>query len=112
MKFHRPSTRRCRSSRSRIPASCRGCNSAARISCPQRTDGKYLADFTMPSWRKTKNRLSVVRACDRHISDAELAAYRAYPETFFGEIRRPTRHAKTLVDLCDFFYETYKNTPR
>jgi hypothetical protein len=46
------------------------------------------------------------------ISDAELAAYRAYPETFFGEVRQPTRHAKTLVDWCDFFYETYKNTPR
>jgi hypothetical protein len=26
--------------------------------------------------------------------------------------RRPTGHAKTLVDLCDFFYETCKNTPR
>ncbi len=46
------------------------------------------------------------------ISDAELAAYRAYPETFFGEIRQPTQHATTLVDWCDFFYETYKNTPR
>jgi hypothetical protein len=46
------------------------------------------------------------------LSDAELAAYRAYPETFFGQIRQPTRRAETLVDLCDFFYETYKNTPR
>ena len=46
------------------------------------------------------------------ISDVELAAYRAYPDTFFGEIRQPTRHAKTLVDWCDFFYETYKNTSR
>jgi hypothetical protein len=46
------------------------------------------------------------------ISDAELAAYRRYPETFFGEVREPSRHAKTLVDLCDFFYETYKNTTR
>jgi hypothetical protein len=46
------------------------------------------------------------------ISDAELAAYRHYPETFFGEIREPTRHAKTVVEFCDFFYETYKNTSR
>jgi hypothetical protein len=46
------------------------------------------------------------------ISDAELAAYRRYPDTFFGEVRQATRHAKTLVDWCDFFYETYKNTPR
>jgi hypothetical protein len=46
------------------------------------------------------------------ISDAELAAYRAYPDMFFGEVRQPARHAKTLVDWCDFFYETYKSTPR
>jgi hypothetical protein len=46
------------------------------------------------------------------ISDAELAAYKHYPETFFGEVRDPTRLAKSLVDWCDFFYETYKHTPR
>lgn len=46
------------------------------------------------------------------ISDAELAAYRHYPDTFFGEVRQPARHAETLVDWCDFFYETYKNTQR
>jgi hypothetical protein len=46
------------------------------------------------------------------ISDAELAAYRRYPDTFFGEVRERSRHVKSLVDLCHFFYETYKNTPR
>src|SRR6202048_4263491 len=46
------------------------------------------------------------------ISDAELAAHKHYPETFFGEVRDPTRLAKSLVDWCDFFYETYKHTPR
>lgn len=46
------------------------------------------------------------------ISDAELSAYRRYPETFFGEIRKPGGKANTLVELCDFFYETYKNMPR
>jgi hypothetical protein len=46
------------------------------------------------------------------ISDAELAAYRSYPDTFFGEVREPSRKVKSLVDFCDFFYETYKNTPR
>ena len=46
------------------------------------------------------------------ITDEELAAYRHYPDTFFGEVGEPPRHAKTLVDFCDFFYETYKNTPR
>jgi hypothetical protein len=46
------------------------------------------------------------------ISDDELAAYKRYPDTFFGEVRHPGYHAKTLVDLCDFFYETYKDTAR
>jgi hypothetical protein len=46
------------------------------------------------------------------ISDAELAAYKRYPETFFGEVQHPTRHVKTLVDWCDAFYDTYKHTPR
>ncbi len=39
------------------------------------------------------------------ISDAELSAYRRYPETFFGEIRKPSGQANTLIELCDFFYE-------
>jgi hypothetical protein len=46
------------------------------------------------------------------ISDAELEAYRHYPDTFFGEVRKPSRHVKSLVDFCDFFYETYKDAPR
>lgn len=33
-------------------------------------------------------------------------------ETFFGEIRKPGGKASTLVEFCDFFYETYKNTSR
>ena len=39
------------------------------------------------------------------ISDAELSAYRRYPETFFGEIRKPSGQANTLIELCDFFYQ-------
>jgi hypothetical protein len=45
--------------------------------------------------------VSIVVSCP--LSDAEFAASQAYPETFFGEIRQPTRRAETLVDLCDFF---------
>lgn len=46
------------------------------------------------------------------ISDAELQAYRRYPDTFFGEVRQPSRRRDTLVDFRDFFYETYKDTPQ
>jgi hypothetical protein len=46
------------------------------------------------------------------ISDAELAAYRKHPDTFFGEVRHVGARAETFLDLCDFFYASYKNTPR
>ncbi len=42
------------------------------------------------------------------ISDTELAAYRRFPETFFGEIRAVNRQATTIEDLCDFFFENHK----
>jgi hypothetical protein len=46
------------------------------------------------------------------VSDAELAAYRRYPDTFFGEVRQPLRRWNTLVELCNFFYESHKDTSR
>jgi hypothetical protein len=45
------------------------------------------------------------------LSDDEVAAYKKHPETFFGELRRPTPRAETFTELCDFFYESYKATP-
>ena len=46
------------------------------------------------------------------ISEAELAAYRRHPETFFGEVRRPPRHCSSFIEFCDFFYEAYQNSDR
>jgi hypothetical protein len=46
------------------------------------------------------------------MSDAEVAAYKRHPETFFGEVRRPSKQATSFVDLCDFFYEAYQKTDR
>src|SRR6202521_4089914 len=46
------------------------------------------------------------------ISDAELEAYRKYPETFFGEVRWVPRQLKSYIDHCDFFYEANKDTSR
>jgi hypothetical protein len=57
-----------------------------------------------------QNGIHVMASCP--ISDAELEAYRKYPETFFGEVRDGPNNPKTLVEWCDFFYETYKNTSR
>lgn len=46
----------------------------------------------------------------RPISKAELAALPALRCTFFGEVRQPGGHCRTLVDWWAFFYETYKDT--
>jgi hypothetical protein len=47
------------------------------------------------------------------LTDDELEAYNSYPETFFGEIdHNAKRVCKDLVDLYDFFYETYRRTPK
>jgi len=45
------------------------------------------------------------------LSDAELAARRRHPDTFFGEVSR-NRKAETVLDLYDFFLETYIRTPK
>jgi hypothetical protein len=42
----------------------------------------------------------------------ELAEYRRYPDTFFGEVLKPARNCDTLVEFCDFLFETYRHTPR
>jgi hypothetical protein len=46
------------------------------------------------------------------LSDAELAAYRAHPETFFGEYRKIGKNTKDPMELFEFIYESYKKTPR
>jgi hypothetical protein len=46
------------------------------------------------------------------LTDEEFAAWRRYPDTFFGEVRRVGKKIENRLELCEFFYETYKNTPR
>jgi hypothetical protein len=45
------------------------------------------------------------------LSDAELAAWKRHPDTFFGEVSR-NRESKTVLDLYDFFMESYTKTPK
>jgi hypothetical protein len=43
----------------------------------------------------------------------ELADYERHPETYFGAgNQKPTRTAETAMDLFDFFFDGYKETPR
>lgn len=46
------------------------------------------------------------------LTDEELAAWRRHPETFFGEVRHVGKKVENWLELCEFFYESYKNTPR
>jgi SEC-C motif len=46
------------------------------------------------------------------LTDAEFAAWKRHPETFFGEIRQHSRKAENWLELAKFFYETYQHTPR
>lgn len=46
------------------------------------------------------------------ISDEELAAWRRYPETFFGEVRDHNPPSKSPLDLYDFFHKSLLKTPK
>ena len=45
------------------------------------------------------------------LTDVEMAAYKAYPETFFGEMSRSGK-AETPLELYDFFLKSYEKTPK
>ncbi len=46
------------------------------------------------------------------LTDAEVAAWRRHPETFFGEVRKGTHKSENWLDMAKFMYETYRHTPR
>jgi hypothetical protein len=46
------------------------------------------------------------------LSDEEMSAYKRHPETFFGRIEKVGKTAETAMELYEFFYENYKDTPR
>ena len=46
------------------------------------------------------------------LTDEEMAAYHRHPETFFGVISSSKGEAKDLVELYDFMFSGYKETPK
>ena len=46
------------------------------------------------------------------LTDAEAAAYRAHPSTFFGVEINVGGKVETPMEMFEFFYDSYKNTPR
>jgi len=46
------------------------------------------------------------------VTEEEIEAYKKYPDTFFGVPRQQGHKAEDPLELYDFFYESYKKTPR
>jgi len=46
------------------------------------------------------------------MSDAEISAYTAHPDTFFGVVRSVGRRLDDPLELFEWFYGNYRNTPR
>ncbi|MFC1564127.1 hypothetical protein ACFL6G_04280 [candidate division KSB1 bacterium] len=46
------------------------------------------------------------------LSDKEVAAYLRHPDTFFGVLKSTVKEIDSPLDLYDFFYKSYRNTPK
>lgn len=53
---------------------------------------------------------SVISTCP--LTDAELSAYRRHPDTFFGVYAPTKKRAETPLELFDFFFDSFRNTPK
>jgi hypothetical protein len=53
---------------------------------------------------------NIIASCP--MTDTELLAYHRYPDTFFGISKPDTRKIDSPLEMFDFFYETYRHTPR
>lgn len=46
------------------------------------------------------------------LTNAEMAAYKSHPETFFGRVVPVSKNTEDPMDLYEFFLNGYKDTPR
>jgi len=53
---------------------------------------------------------NVIYKCD--LSDDEISAYKAHPETFFGTIKKVPKGCKDPIELYTFLYDTARRTER
>jgi SEC-C motif len=53
-----------------------------------------------------------VITCTWPLSDLEMAAWGRHPDTFFGEVVQRTTTANTPMELYDFFFASYRHTPK
>ncbi|WP_316168294.1 MULTISPECIES: hypothetical protein [unclassified Bradyrhizobium] len=50
--------------------------------------------------------------CQNALSDAEMAAYRRSPQTFFGIIKDVSQEINEPLDAFDFFWGSHSETPK
>ena len=50
--------------------------------------------------------------CTMPLSDDEIAAWRAHPDTFFGIVGQRNTRVDTPLELYDFFFDSYKKTSK
>jgi hypothetical protein len=48
----------------------------------------------------------------RDMTDNELECYRAYRDSYFGEVPRGPEKTRTIFELYEWMVEAYRNTPR
>jgi hypothetical protein len=72
-------------------------------------DATVAWDKAMGIYRLEDGR-SIIATCP--LTKDELAAYRKYPDTFFGVYKEQGRKAETPLELFDFFFDTYKQTTK
>jgi hypothetical protein len=53
---------------------------------------------------------SIIATCP--LTSEEVEDYRHFPDTFFGVYRKKGQKIEDPIDLFDFFYNAYKDTPR
>jgi hypothetical protein len=46
------------------------------------------------------------------MTDAEISAYEVHPDTFFGVVRSVGKRLENPLELFEWLYESYRNTPR
>ena len=46
------------------------------------------------------------------LSEAELGAYRRFPDTFLGVVEQKHRTVRNTMEMFDFIYDSYKHTPK
>jgi hypothetical protein len=50
--------------------------------------------------------------CTNILTDDEIRAYDLHPDTLFGVVQDVNHKAETVVELFDFFFETYQNSSK